>query len=84
MRTVNGKGILLVRFRHPLVLTVGLLGLIIVGSTFFATRPTRQETPGTQTPETPGVPVKRAIATRERLPLQITAAGTAEAHSSAG
>jgi hypothetical protein len=81
MRTLTAKTTPLVRVRRRLAFTVGVLSLIIAGSTFFATRPTRLETPTTQDP--PGVPVKTATATQETLPLEITAVGTAKAYSSA-
>jgi membrane fusion protein, multidrug efflux system len=84
MKTVNAK-IPLVRFRRPLIFTVSLLGLIIIGSIFFASRQTNKEELVTQKQrqDTAGVMVNMATVILERLPLQISAAGTAEAYSSA-
>ena len=72
----------LVRFRHALVFTISLLGLIIVGSALVVTRKANKYQV-TQTADTAEVPVKTAIVTLEQLPLQITGAGTVEAYASA-
>ena len=84
MKTVNAK-IPLVRLRRPLIFTVGLLGLIIVGSILFASRQANKEelVVQKQKQDTAGVTVNTATVTLERLPLQISAVGTAEAYSSA-
>ena len=61
MRTLNAISPL-VRIRHPLALTTGSLSLIIVGSTFLATRQTTKGALVAQTQDTAGVPVKTASA----------------------
>lgn len=72
MRTPNAVTPL-VRLRHPMVLTTGLLGLIIVGAAFLTTRQPTKGALGARTPEAAGVPVRTATATQEKLPFQITA-----------
>ena len=81
MRTLNARTPL-VRFRHPLVFTMGLLSLIAVGSTLLATRQAGKETPVAQLQDIQGVPVHTATVTQESLQLRITAAGRVEAYSS--
>jgi multidrug efflux system membrane fusion protein len=82
MRTLNAK-MLPMRFLYPLVLTVGLLSLILVGSIFFAIWQTSRQALVMPTQDVAEAPVKTAIVTLQRQPLQITAVGTAEAYSSA-
>ena len=81
MRTLNAMTPL-VRMRHHLVFATGLLGVIVVGATFMATRQTTNGALVARTQETAGVPVKTAAVIQEKLPLQITAVGAADAYSS--